>query len=127
MGCGALFPCFLIKRFRTDASSSRTDEFCKAATHLTDHLLPERERTIATRTLLDGAREAAATARYQTPFNLAFRTELGYFQWLELPENTRRMTNFGRAMVAARAWEVAENIIDGQHERIYPCLGIEVV
>ncbi|EIW62507.1 S-adenosyl-L-methionine-dependent methyltransferase [Trametes versicolor FP-101664 SS1] len=92
----------------------KTDEFCKTATHLTDHLLPERARTLATRTLLDPARSTApaATVRYQTPFNLAFRTELGYFQWLELPENARRMTNFGRAMVAARAWEVAENIID---------------
>ncbi|KAL1945651.1 hypothetical protein VTO73DRAFT_1653 [Trametes versicolor] len=162
----------------------KTDEFCKAATHLTDHLLPERPRTITTRTLLvtatvhvtypiriclryaslrarlpstnqrqygvgarapsprlpcilvyaleshrsrtsssgtghrpvtllDTARSTSVTtARYQTPFNLAFRTELGYFQWLELPENARRITNFGRAMVAARAWEVAENIVD---------------
>ena len=48
-----------------------------------------------------------------TPFNVAFRTQAGYFEWLELPENKLRLSDFGRGMTGARAWEVTENIIGG--------------
>ncbi|KAI0633823.1 S-adenosyl-L-methionine-dependent methyltransferase [Trametes polyzona] len=92
----------------------KSDEFAKAATSLIDQLLPERPRSVATRKLLHDASGSSDVSpeSYKTAFNLALRTPLGYFQWLELPENEMRLTNFGRAMTAVRAWEVAENILD---------------
>ncbi|KAI0373557.1 S-adenosyl-L-methionine-dependent methyltransferase [Pilatotrama ljubarskyi] len=88
------------------------DDFLKSVAHMTDHLLPERERSVISRKLLDGDHNGQRPAKYKTPFNLAFRTELGYFDWLELSENKSRLAEFGRAMTGARGWEVTENIID---------------
>ena len=51
-------------------------------------------------------------------FNVAFDTKLGYFPWLERPENKARLSQFGRGMTGARLWEVAENIIGGTHATI---------
>ncbi|KAH9894797.1 S-adenosyl-L-methionine-dependent methyltransferase [Cubamyces lactineus] len=87
------------------------DEFLKAVAHLTDQLLPTRERARTLRAILDKDHKGALPEKYKTPFNLAFRTELGYFDWLELPENKSRLAEFGRAMTGARAWEISENIV----------------
>ena len=66
---------------------------------------------------MDKGRKGALPEKYKTPFNLAFRTELGYFDWLELPENKSRLAEFGRAMTGARAWEISENIITGVYSQ----------
>ena len=91
---------------------------------MTDALLPWTERAKSLETLWTknnpgpSVTEREATEQYETPFNLAFRTELGYFDWLELPENKARLSQFGRGMTGARLWEVAENIIGGTHATI---------
>ena len=51
--------------------------------------------------------------RYATPFNLAFGTELGFFPWLELPENERRLVRFGHGMVGTRQFETKDEILRG--------------
>lgn len=56
------------------------------------------------------------------PFNLAFRTDAPYFQWLETSENQARFKRFGKAMTGTSAWEVPGAIVGGmsflQDERI---------
>ncbi|KAH9925876.1 S-adenosyl-L-methionine-dependent methyltransferase [Epithele typhae] len=47
------------------------------------------------------------------PFNLAFETKLGYFPWLELPENKDRLNRFGHAMTGTRQWDVQGGILRG--------------
>ena len=102
--------------FRLDS----TDDFAKSVAYMTDALLPHRERAVSLRKLQDSnvTPNGTGVVRYKTPFNLAFRTELGYFDWLELPENKARLSQFGRGMTGARLWEVAENIIGGTHATI---------
>ena len=86
---------------------------------MTDALLPWTERAKSLETLWTknnpgpSVTEREAKEQYETPFNLAFRTQLGYFDWMELPENRARLSEFGRAMTGARLWEVAENIVGG--------------
>ncbi|KAI0824042.1 S-adenosyl-L-methionine-dependent methyltransferase [Trametes gibbosa] len=95
--------------------SMQTDEFYKANAYLVDQLLPERERSVAVRKLLQETRQPGdgpPQTKFQTALNLAFSTDLSLFQWLELPENKRRLADFGRAMFAVRAWEVSEHIVD---------------
>ena len=84
----------------------------KAGVYLTDALFPDRPRSATLRALRGQHRVSDAT-RYNAPFNAAFATEGGYFDWLELPENKLRLTDFGRAMTGARGWETAENILRG--------------
>ncbi|CDO72696.1 hypothetical protein BN946_scf184985.g116 [Trametes cinnabarina] len=50
---------------------------------------------------------------YVAPFNLAFDTQLGFFSWLELPENRPRLERFGHAMTGTRQWETKEGILFG--------------
>lgn len=47
------------------------------------------------------------------PFNLAFRTDAPYFQWLETSENQARFKRFGKAMTGTSAWEVPGAIVGG--------------
>ncbi|TBU24980.1 S-adenosyl-L-methionine-dependent methyltransferase [Dichomitus squalens] len=91
----------------------KSDDFFKSIAHMTDALLPDRERAISLRKLLyrRGQSDSATNVKYKTPFNLAFRTELGYFEWLELPENKTRLRDFGVGMTGTRPWEIVENII----------------
>ncbi|KAI9059147.1 S-adenosyl-L-methionine-dependent methyltransferase [Trametes sanguinea] len=89
------------------------DDFLKAFSFLSDQLLPTRERAVTLHSLLGGDSKVNKPIKaYKAPFNLAFRTELGYFDWLELPQNKTRLTEFGRAMTGARGWEVSENIVN---------------
>ncbi|KAI0653620.1 S-adenosyl-L-methionine-dependent methyltransferase [Cubamyces menziesii] len=53
-------------------------------------------------------------ARYLTPFNLAFGTKLGFFQWLELPENRHRLVRFGHAMKGTSQWETKHEFLDAK-------------
>ncbi|KAI0712846.1 O-methyltransferase [Cerioporus squamosus] len=50
---------------------------------------------------------------YATPFNLAFKTQLKYYEWLEQPGNESKLLRFGHSMNGTRYWELAENIIHG--------------
>ncbi|TFK81004.1 S-adenosyl-L-methionine-dependent methyltransferase [Polyporus arcularius HHB13444] len=50
---------------------------------------------------------------YASPFNLAFDTQLKYYEWLEEPGNESRLRRFGHSMNGTRYWELAENIIHG--------------
>ncbi|TBU26516.1 O-methyltransferase [Dichomitus squalens] len=50
---------------------------------------------------------------YTSPFNLAFKTDLKFYEWLEEPGNEARLTRFGHSMNGTRYWELAENIIHG--------------
>ncbi len=54
-----------------------------------------------------------AFTRYVAPLNLAFNTQLGYFPWLELPENEGRFVRFGHAMTGTRQWEIKNQILQG--------------
>lgn len=47
------------------------------------------------------------------PFNLAFRTNAPYFEWLERRGNGGRLKRFGRAMTGTGAWEVPGAIVGG--------------
>ncbi|KAI0762979.1 S-adenosyl-L-methionine-dependent methyltransferase [Fomes fomentarius] len=53
------------------------------------------------------------TPKWVAPFNLAFNTKLGYFDWLELPENIGRLNRFGHAMTGTRQWETKDGILKG--------------
>ncbi|KAI1791339.1 S-adenosyl-L-methionine-dependent methyltransferase [Ganoderma leucocontextum] len=90
----------------------KSDEFFKSVAHITDTLLPNRDRATSLRKLLDQREASESAPGYKLPFNLAFRTELPYFHWLELPENKRRLKEFGVSMTGTRSWEVVENIIE---------------
>ena len=63
--------------------------------------------------------------RYDTVFNLAFKTQLGYFPWIELPENEGRFARFGHAMVSTRQCETKDEILAGRYgsESGLPWLG----
>ncbi|KAM5545245.1 hypothetical protein V8D89_001356 [Ganoderma adspersum] len=61
----------------------------------------------------DSAETPRAVTRYDTVFNLAFNTQLGYFSWIELPENEGRFVRFGHAMVGTRQCETRDEILQG--------------
>ena len=54
---------------------------------------------------------------YAAPFNLAFKTQLKYYEWLEEPGHESRLHRFGHSMNGTRYWELAENIIHGASYR----------
>ncbi|KAI0644813.1 S-adenosyl-L-methionine-dependent methyltransferase [Trametes meyenii] len=60
-----------------------------------------------------GSKNNLLATRYTSPFNLAFNTNLGFFPWLELPENRSRLERFGHAMTGTRQWETKEGILYG--------------
>lgn len=73
-----------------------TDDFAESVAYLTDNYLPHTARATSIRELTDASTStgtATFAVKYETPFNLAFRTELGYFDWLELPGNKVRLTS----------------------------------
>ncbi|KAI9063977.1 S-adenosyl-L-methionine-dependent methyltransferase [Trametes sanguinea] len=51
--------------------------------------------------------------RYPTPFSLAFDTDMGYFAWLDLPENQSRLERFGHMMTGTRFWETKDEALHG--------------
>lgn len=55
------------------------------------------------------------------PFNLAFRTDAPYFQWLETHENQARFKRFGKAMTGTSAWEVPGAVVSGGLSVEYGC------
>ncbi|PIL29529.1 hypothetical protein GSI_08337 [Ganoderma sinense ZZ0214-1] len=63
--------------------------------------------------LHSGSPAEPAEAPSVAPFNLAFNTGLGYFSWLELPENAGRLARFARGMVGSRQFEAKDQILQG--------------
>ena len=100
------------------------DEALKFISCLTEWALPDKRSLRRTDVNFDyraaqpedksaaGAPEGQVT-RYVAPFNLAFNTQLGYFPWLELPENEDRFVRFGHAMTGTRQWEIKNQILQG--------------
>ena len=64
--------------------------------------------------------KALEVAHSWAPFNLAFDTKLGFFPWLELPQNKARRTRFGHAMTGTRQWETKDGILHGERALVPP-------
>lgn len=56
----------------------------------------------------------AKVKSYHAPLNLVWDTTRKYFEWLELPQNTRRLKRFGPAMIGTRQWEPKGRILKGE-------------
>ena len=95
------------------------DEAIKFTSVLTDWAIPAATNTFDVNfslpTSAEGDVDAGAleVAHSWAPFNLAFNTKLGYFPWLELPENKGRLNRFGHAMTGTRQWETKDGILRG--------------
>ncbi|KAM5545242.1 hypothetical protein V8D89_001353 [Ganoderma adspersum] len=90
------------------------DEVLKCTAYMTDWVLPERHAAVvAAHTVVPSDRAVNSPTRYAAPLNVAFNTPLGYFPWLELPENSGRLARFGQGMVGARQFESKNQILHG--------------
>ncbi|KAJ7455082.1 S-adenosyl-L-methionine-dependent methyltransferase [Mycena latifolia] len=56
----------------------------------------------------------------KTAFNRAFKTDLPFFEWYDLPEQTHRMARFGIAMDGGSRLAVPDTIIQGFNWNDYP-------
>ena len=92
---------------RATQSNGRTD------TNFDYRAPPPEHAPAATHAAAPTAEREGAVTRYVAPFNLAFNTQLGYFPWLELPENEGRFVRFGHAMTGTRQWEIKHQILQG--------------
>ena len=81
-----------------------TDELFKSASYLADCYLP----TLS-------AKHPANTAAMHAPFNVAFKTNTPYFEWLETPGNEARLKRFGPAMTGTANWEIPGAIVNGAY------------
>ena len=82
--------------------------------------VPEVSTTAAVKSAnANGSAVTSTRTRYIAPFNLAFNTQLGYFPWLELPENEGRFVRFGHAMTGTRQWEIKNQILQGANPSQY--------
>ena len=79
-----------------------TDEILKASGYVADRYLPALSK-----------QDETASAMH-APFNVAFNTDLPYFEWLEQPGNEHRLKRFGPAMTGTAAWEVPGAIVAGK-------------
>ena len=48
------------------------------------------------------------------PFNVAFKTGMRYFEWLERDENSFKLKRFGKAMTGTSGWEGPGSVIGGR-------------
>ncbi|KAH9888544.1 O-methyltransferase-domain-containing protein [Cubamyces lactineus] len=96
-------------------AATSADEAFKSVAYLTEWLLPDTR--IGNLTVDAKGNDERDCADYllhvqaASPFNLAFNTKLGYFEWLELPENSRRYERFGHSMAATCQWEAQDEIL----------------
>lgn len=60
------------------------------------------------------AKSAQKTNEMHAPFNVAFNTNMRFFDWLEKKENEFRLKRFGKAMTGTEKWEVPGSIIGGE-------------
>ena len=104
--------------------SSSGDKTLKAISCLTEWALPEKRETgrdidtnLDTEPRLNQLQSTPGTAdtfaRYVSPFNVAFSTQLGLFSWFELPGNESRSRRFGHAMVGTRQYEIKKEVLRG--------------
>ncbi|KAI0373418.1 S-adenosyl-L-methionine-dependent methyltransferase [Pilatotrama ljubarskyi] len=109
----------------------RGDESYKSVASLTEWLLPDTRTGSAMMDAKGGlhrrtgcgepAVESSAAheppeviVQHATPFDLAFDTNLNYFNWLELPENLVRLERFGHGMTGTRYWwETQREVLHG--------------
>ena len=85
--------------FRTHS----TDELFKSAAYLTERYLPTPPH-----------KQKHNEPVMNAPFNVAFNTDMPYFEWLEQPGNELRLKRFGPAMTGTVAWEVPGAIVSGK-------------
>lgn len=76
-----------------------TDEGLKSSSYLEDALL--------------GPETAKLHEPNETAFNLAFKTDMPYWQWLETPENEQRLARFGIAMKGGKQSVAPNSILEG--------------
>ncbi|KAI0653621.1 S-adenosyl-L-methionine-dependent methyltransferase [Cubamyces menziesii] len=94
-------------------AATSADEAFKSVAYLTEWLLPDTRNE----SLIINAENLGHAA---SPFNLAFDTKLGFFEWLELPENSRRYERFGHSMVATCQWEAQGEILQAYPWAVLP-------
>ncbi|KAI0324799.1 S-adenosyl-L-methionine-dependent methyltransferase [Cubamyces sp. BRFM 1775] len=96
-------------------AATAADEAFKSVAYLTEWLLPDtRTGSLTVDAKEDNERDSAdylVQIHAASPFNLAFNTKLGFFEWLELPENMRRYERFGHSMAATCQWETQGEIL----------------
>ncbi|KAI0350580.1 S-adenosyl-L-methionine-dependent methyltransferase [Trametes cingulata] len=84
-------------------ASMTTKEIFRSVTYLPEWLLTSTDK--------------AKVKKAETPFNLAYDTGEGYYEWLERPENAVELARVGRAMTAARAISSTHSIA---HKAVFP-------
>ena len=96
-----------------------SDELSKSGMHLTEWLLPD-VRYINPSSHYDTPREPSQHSRddqqgirHFAPFNLAYRTKLGYFDWLELPGHAHKLKRVEHSMTGTAGWEVKGEVLRG--------------
>ncbi|KAH9888543.1 S-adenosyl-L-methionine-dependent methyltransferase [Cubamyces lactineus] len=87
------------------------DYASKVSVYLTEWLLPDT-RVGSLSIDATGSTGGIHTQEHPTPFSLAFGTTMGFFQWLELPENRYRLVRFGHAMKGTSQWETKNEVLD---------------
>lgn len=85
-------------------SVTSTDELFKSSAYLADCYLPSAS----------SRKSGDHTNPMHAPFNLAFKTPIPYFEWLEQPGNEARLRRFGPAMTGTALWEVPGAIVAGE-------------
>ena len=97
----------------------RGDYASKVSVYLTEWLLPDTRIGSLSVDATEGTggdhmrEHPNRKVKHATPFNLAFGTDLRFFQWLELPENRHRLIRFGHAMKGTSQWETKNEVLDG--------------
>ena len=86
-------------------SPDSTDELFKSSSYLAECYLP----SLSTK--------AGNMHAMHAPFNVAFNTDVPYFEWLERPGNEARLKRFGPAMTGTTAWEIPGAIVSGRSSK----------
>jgi hypothetical protein len=74
---------------------------------------------------LADAKTASSQEPNDAPFNRAFNTRLGLWEWFELPENELRLRQFGKGMDGITNFFPAGHTIHGSHNSIQYAIQIQ--
>ncbi|KAJ8475165.1 hypothetical protein ONZ51_g6743 [Trametes cubensis] len=88
-----------------------SDELSKSGMHLTEWLLPDTRYINPISYYAASHENAEQEIHHFAPFNLAYRTELGYFEWLELPGHAHKLKRVEHSMTGTGAWEVKDDLL----------------
>ncbi|KAI0324802.1 S-adenosyl-L-methionine-dependent methyltransferase [Cubamyces sp. BRFM 1775] len=94
-----------------------SDELSKSGMHLTEWLLPDvryinpSSHYGASPEPPQHSRDDQQGIRHFAPFNLAYRTKLGYFDWLELPGHAHKLKRVEHSMTGTAGWEVKGEVL----------------